>query len=154
VARAAAADDRARVNLIVAATFLASVGDIRRFRGARQLTAYLGLDPRVRQSAAGPTRHARISKQGAARVRQALVEACWSTVRNPGPTRAFCQRVRARRGHQVAIVASARKLASLFWCLLTREQDYALASRRAHAAVQRSGWHARPCRRRAEPGRA
>jgi transposase len=35
------------VNLIVAATFLGVIGDIRRFRGARQLTAYLGLDPRV-----------------------------------------------------------------------------------------------------------
>ena len=38
---------------------------------------------------------------------------------------AFYERVRARRGAQVAAVATARKLASLFWCLLTREQDYA-----------------------------
>lgn len=37
----------------------------------------------------------------------------------------FYQRVRARRGHQIAIVAVARKLASLLWCLLAREQDYA-----------------------------
>lgn len=29
------------------------------------------------------------------------------------------------KGHQVAIVAAARKLACLFWCLLTREEDYA-----------------------------
>lgn len=33
--------------------------------------------------------------------------------------------MRARRGAQVAAVATARKLASLFWCLLTREQDHA-----------------------------
>jgi hypothetical protein len=39
--------------------------------------------------------------------------------------RAFYQRIRARRGHQVAVVAAARKLACLFWCLLTREEDYA-----------------------------
>jgi transposase len=39
--------------------------------------------------------------------------------------RAFYQRVRSRRGHQIAIVAAARKLASLFWFLLTREEDYA-----------------------------
>jgi hypothetical protein len=30
-------------------------------------------------------------------------------------------------GHQVAIVASARKLAVLFWHLLTKEEDYAYA---------------------------
>jgi hypothetical protein len=29
------------------------------------------------------------------------------------------------RGHQVAVVAAARKLACLFWCLLQREEDYA-----------------------------
>ena len=42
------------VNVIVAATFMAAVGDIRRFPDRRKLTAYLGLDPRVRQSGAGP----------------------------------------------------------------------------------------------------
>jgi len=62
-----------------------------------------------------------------ARTRHALVEAAWSAVRQPGPQRAFYQRVRARRGHQIAIVASARKLACLFWCLLTRGEDYAYA---------------------------
>jgi hypothetical protein len=44
--------------------------------------------------------------------------------------RAFYQRVRARRGHSIAIVASARKLACLFWCLLTRRQNTPTASRR------------------------
>jgi transposase len=113
------------VNLVAAATFLAAVGDIRRFRGARPLTAYLGLDPRVRQSGTGPARHGHISKQGSGAVRQALVEAAWIMVRSPGPMRAFYQRLRGRRGHQIAIVATARKLTSLFWCLLIREQDYA-----------------------------
>jgi transposase len=46
-------------------------------------------------------------------------------VRQPGPLRAFYQRIRARRGHQVAVVAAARKLACLFWCMLTRGEDYA-----------------------------
>ena len=55
------------------------------------------------------------------------MEACWSTVRQPGPIAGFYERVRARRGHSIAIVASARKLARLFWCLLTRGEDYAFA---------------------------
>ena len=113
------------VNVIVAATFLAAVGDIRRFPNARKLVGYLGLDPKVRQSGEAPAKHGRISKQGSAPGRHALVEAAWSAVRAPGPLRAFYQRIRARRGHQVAIVAAARKLACLFWCMLTRAQDYA-----------------------------
>jgi transposase len=113
------------VNVIVAATFLAAVGDISRFPGQRQLVGYLGLDPRVRQSGSTPATHGRISKQGSASARHALVEASWSVVRQPGPLHAFYQRIRARRGHQVAVVATARKLACLFWCMLTRDQDYA-----------------------------
>jgi transposase len=33
--------------------------------------------------------------------------------------------IRARRGNKIAVVACARKLAALFWCLLTRGEDYA-----------------------------
>jgi transposase len=115
------------VNVIVAATFMAAVGDIRRFGDRRKLTAYLGLDPRVRQSGAGPASHGHISKQGSNSARHAFVEACWSTVRQPAPIAAFYARVKAKRGHSIAIVASARKLACLFWCLLTRGEDYAFA---------------------------
>ena len=115
------------VNVIVAATFMAAIGDIRRFGDRRKLTAYLGLDPRVRQSGTGPANHGHISKQGSNSARHALVEACWSTVRQPGPIAAFYARVKARRGHSIAIVAAARKLACLFWCLLTRGEDYAFA---------------------------
>ena len=115
------------VNVIVAASFLAAIGDIGRFESPRKLVGYLGLDPRVRQSGPGPATHGHISKQGSVRARHALVEACWTAVRQPGPLHAFYQRVRARRGHSVAIVAAARKLACLFWCLLTRETDYAYA---------------------------
>jgi transposase len=113
------------VNVIVAASFLAAIGDIHRFENPRKLVGYLGLDPRVRQSGPGPATHGHISKQGSVRARHALVEACWSAVRQPGPLHAFYERIRARRGHSVAIVAAARKLACLFWCLLTREEDYA-----------------------------
>jgi transposase len=46
-------------------------------------------------------------------------------VRQPGPLHAFYQRLRVRCGSQIATVAAARKLACLFWCLLTRGEDYA-----------------------------
>ena len=113
------------VNVICAATFLAAVGDIRRFSTARKLVGYLGLDPRVYQSGSEPARGGRISKQGSPQARWALVEAAWSVVQQPGPLHAFYERIRARRGSQIAVVAGARKLAVLFWCLLSRGEDYA-----------------------------
>ena len=113
------------VNLVCAASFIAAVGDTRRFMTSRKLVAYLGLDPKVKQSGEAPARSGRISKRGSASARWALVEAAWTAVLQPGPLHAFYQRTKARRGHGKAIVATARKLAVLFWCMLTRSQDYA-----------------------------
>jgi hypothetical protein len=53
------------------------------------------------------------------------VEAAWTAVLQPGPLHAFYERTKGRRGHGRAIVATARKLAVLFWCMLTRGEDYA-----------------------------
>lgn len=115
------------VNVQTAATFMASIGDVRRFSSPRKLVSYLGLDPRVRQSGNGPARHGRISKAGPSEARHMLGEVAWKVMQTPGPLRAFFERVRARRGPQVAATATARKLTVLFWHLLTREQDYAFA---------------------------
>ena len=56
-----------------------------------------------------------------------LVEAAWVAVKTPGPLRAFFERVRARRGMQIAVVATARKLAVLCWHMITKQRDYAFA---------------------------
>ncbi len=113
------------VDLVVAATFMAYVGDIARFPAPRRLVGYFGLDPRVRQSGAQVARHGRISKEGASEARHVLCEAAKVAARTPGPMRAFAQRIRARRGTNVATIAVARKLCVLFWHLLTRGEDYA-----------------------------
>jgi transposase len=115
------------VSVGTACAFMASVGDIRRFSTPKKLVAYLGLDPRVRQSGSEPARHGRISKAGAAEARHMIGEAAWSVAKTPGPMRAFFDRVEARRGPQVAATATARKLCVLFWHLLNREEDYAFA---------------------------
>jgi len=113
------------VNLICAASFIAAVADPNRFLTSRKLVAYLGLDPKVKQSGEAPARSGRISKRGSPAARWALVEAAWTAVLQPGPLHAFYERTKNRRGHGKAIVATARKLAVLFWCMLTRSEDYA-----------------------------
>src|SRR5579864_4867 len=112
------------VGLITAMAVTAVIGDVTRFPRPNQLVGYLGLDPRVRQSGARPAHTGHISRQGQAHARALLVEAAHSAIRVPGPLHAFYQRVRARRGRQIAIVAVARKLAVLAWHLLTHDTDY------------------------------
>jgi transposase len=115
------------VDVGTAAAVVAAVGDVTRFPSAGQLVAYLGLDPKVRQSGSEPARYGHISKRGDPQARSMLVEAAWTSIRSPGPLRAFGERVRARRGAQIAAVAVARKLVVLCWNLLTKDQDYAFA---------------------------
>ena len=115
------------VSATTAATLIGVIGDIGRFPTPGHLVAYLGLDPRVRQSGNEPARHGRISKQGASEARHVLVEAAWVATRTTGPLRAFAHRLAARRGPNIAVVAVARKLVVIAWHMLTRDQDYAFA---------------------------
>jgi transposase len=105
------------IDVTVALSIVAAVGNFSRFSSPKRLVSYLGLNPRVRQSGGQPASHGRITKQGRAHARGMLVEAAWAASKTPGPLRAFYERVRARRGKQIATVATARKLTELCWHL-------------------------------------
>lgn len=130
-----AIDDRAAARLMtvpgidvtVAMAVIAAVGDFSRFESPDRLVAYLGLNPKVRQSGNAKAVHGRITKAGPAQARGMLVEAAFAASRTPGPLRAFYRRVKDRRGFQVATVAVARKLVVLCWHLVTKDEDYAFA---------------------------
>src|SRR3954462_15235373 len=144
------------VNVTVAAGLVAAIGDIRRFASPQKLVSYVGLNPRVRQSGLGLAQHGRISKVGRSHARAMLVEAAWAAAKAPGPLHAFFVRIRARRGHQVAAVAVARKLAVLCWHLLIKEADYqwarpALVANKMRAIELKAG---QPARKGSKPGPA
>jgi transposase len=111
------------IDATVALSIVAAVGDFTRFRSPQKLVAYFGLHPRVRQSGGHPAVHGPITKAGRAHTRGMLVEAAWAASKTPGPLRAFYQRVRARRGMQIAVVATARKLVVLCWHLTVKGED-------------------------------
>jgi transposase len=115
------------VDAIIAMSIVAAVGDFSRFSSPQKLVAYFGLNPKVRQSGESPANHGRISKAGRSQARGMLVEAAWTAARAPGPLRAFFTRIKSRRGFQVAVVATARKLAALCWHLAVKDQDYAFS---------------------------
>jgi transposase len=115
------------IDMVVALGVLAAIGDIKRFGSPEKLVSYLGLNPSVRQSGTGPAHHGRISKQGRAHARAMLVEAAWAAGRAPGPLRSFFLRIQSRRGKQIAAVATARKLATLIWHLLAKDENYTWA---------------------------
>jgi transposase len=106
------------VGPIVALTFRAYVDDLGRFKDASQVSAAMGLVPREESSA--ERRHrGHITKGGPTEVRSLLVQAawsCWRTKRS-GTLHAWVERVAARRGRRIAVVALARRLSRILYAL-------------------------------------
>jgi transposase len=65
------------VAFITATTFVAEIGDVRRFETPRQLMAYLGLVPSER-STGDQVRRGGITKAGNPRARRVLIEGAWT----------------------------------------------------------------------------
>jgi transposase len=105
---------------VLAAVFVAEIGDVTRFPGPSQLASWAGLTPKHHESDTHVHR-GRITKQGSRLVRWAAVE---SVQILPKTTRigAFRDRVGARRGRNIAVVAAAREqLGLVFYGLRDHE---------------------------------
>jgi transposase len=101
------------VGPVLAAVFVAEIGDVSRFTSARHLTSWAGLTPTHHESDK-KVRRGHITKQGSRLVRWAAVEAV-SRQRGDTPIRAHHQQVGERRGAQIGRVAAARKLLILVY---------------------------------------
>jgi transposase len=100
------------VGPVLAAVFVAEIGDVTRFTRPEQLCSWAGMTPRHRESDTKVHR-GRITKQGNHLVRWAAVEAVQRLYGGPiGSTRA---RLTQRRGANIAKVAAARKLLTLVY---------------------------------------
>lgn len=111
---------------VLAATIMAEIGDIQRFAHPKQLHAYAGLAPRVRNSGE-KSWHGPITKQGSAWLRYAAVEAvvCMARTRHDSDLKDYYRTVQANRNQQTATVATARKLLTIIWSVLRNERPFA-----------------------------
>ena len=99
------------------------IGEIERFPGYKELCSFAGLVPRVHQS--GNTRwEGHITKEGNALLRWILIQAVHQVVRYPGELRKFYLRLKKQKGTKIAVVATARKLLRVIYCMLTRKENY------------------------------
>jgi transposase len=129
-------------SFLVAVTFAAEIGDVRRFDNPRQLMAFLGLVPRER-STGDTVRRAGLTLAGNRRARRVLVEAAWSyrhparvseTLRTrldglPKPVRDIAWKAQIRlcgryrrlsaggKKLPVVIAAVAREMAAFLWAI-------------------------------------
>lgn len=102
------------IGVYTALLVIAELGEVHRFRTAKQVGAYTGLTSVVRQSG-GHCYRGSISRQGSPWLRWILVEAAIKAVRKDDALQNFYTRVRKRSGKKKARVAVARKLAEICW---------------------------------------
>jgi transposase len=114
------------VDLTVAQTLLATLGDVTRFRDGAHAASYLGLVPSTKQSAA-TCYHGPITRQGNGHARAMLVQAAQHLGTHPGPRGAFFRRLSKRKNRSVAVVATARKLVVIAWQMLKNQEPYRYA---------------------------
>jgi transposase len=101
------------VGPVLAAVFVAEIGDVTRFDNPRRLCSWAGLTPRLRESDTHSHR-GHITKQGSRLLRWAAVEAVSGAVRDP-QIASVKARVGERRGRNIGRVAAARHLLTLVY---------------------------------------
>jgi transposase len=107
------------VGVVSAAAVVAELGDVKRFSGEKEVCNYCGITPSLRQS--GKKRwNGHITKHGSKWLRRVLVQCALAAVKCRGDSKfkAFYLRIKARRGHGIAIVALARKMLGVMYHLL------------------------------------
>ena len=112
------------IGFTVASAAIAEIGDIKVFPKPKNLVSWSGLAPAVNESA-GKSSNGHITKRGNKHLRTILVQAANSiAIGRPNKLRVFFQRIKAKKGHKKAIVALARKLASIIHHLLSNNEKY------------------------------
>jgi transposase len=131
------------VALVVAATFVSTIDDAKRFRDAHSVASYLGLVPGEKTTGGTKQRLGAITKHGNAQARCMLVQAAWHILRagsKDDPLHRWGTNIATKRGKKVASVAVARRLAGVLWAMWRdgTVYDAALVGRASATGLRRA----------------
>jgi transposase len=116
------------IDIFSAMLISTEIVDIKRFSTPWKLVSYAGLAPSIRESW-GKIKTGRITKQGSPLLRWILVQCALSAIRYDHHLRIFYERIKSRKGHGKAIVATAKEMFVIIWYMLTRHQLYRYMNR-------------------------
>jgi transposase len=100
------------------------VGPIDRFPRPRSLANYFGVTPGSRNSGKADKRLGSITKQGSAMVRFLLGQLVLHVLRRDPQMRQWYKGIRKRRGSKIARVAVMRRLVTIIWHMLKKNEGY------------------------------
>ena len=113
------------VGEVSASAVIAEIADPKRFQNEKKLFSWSGLAPSTYQTGGKKPKSGHITKKGNKWLRRTLVQCATSAIKaRNSQIRLFYLRIRGRRGHKIAIVATARKLLGIIWHLLITGEEY------------------------------
>lgn len=113
------------IGMIAAATILAEIGDINRFKSSSALVAFAGIDPTVRQSGEFSSTHNHMSKRGSPYLRHAIFLVATTCSFHNSPLNAYYKKKRDQgKHHLTATGAVARKLTTVIYAVLRDSKPY------------------------------
>jgi len=101
---------------------MSAIGDIKRFPSDEELASYAGLVPRIYQS--GNTQYTRGLKPGEKSLKWILIECAHTAVKTSKRFRKYYRKKMKKKNKQKAIIAVARKMIEIIYCMLTRCEEY------------------------------
>jgi transposase len=117
----------AGIGALSASAYVATLGDAKSFKNARQVPAWLGMVPR-HQGTGGHVKLGPISKRGDVYLRTLLIHGARSVIhqaeRKPQSADGWLKKLIARRNKNIAAVALAAKNARIAWALLAHGRSY------------------------------
>jgi transposase len=116
------------IDIFSAMLISTEIVDIKRFSTPWKLVSYAGLAPSIRESS-GKIKTGRITKQGSPLLRWIIVQCALSAIRYDNHMRIFYERIKQRKGHGKAIVATAKEMFVIIRYMLTRHQLYRYMNR-------------------------
>ena len=111
------------IEYYIALLIMAEVGDIHRFKSGDHLASYGGLVPSSKSSG-DVQRHGKITREGSAWLRWAMVEAAMVHIRYDTPVTRMYHRVAERRGKKKALIAVGRMLLTVCYSVLVNQRPY------------------------------
>ena len=104
-------------------TILSETGtDLNQWKTANHFTSWLGLAPRTKKSGEKVIGHFKDSV--ANRANQAFRMAAWSLAQSKSYLGEFYRKLASRKGSPVAVKATAKKLAVIFWNMVCKKTEY------------------------------
>ena len=102
------------------------IGPVERFPRPRSLANYFGLTPGCRNSGNDQDRLGSITKEGSKIARFLLGQLVLHFLKQDPKMRSWYRRIKKRRGSKIARVAVMRRIATIFWHMLTYREPYSI----------------------------